>query len=632
MALTISTGLSGGTVGGTVLGVITPKGAAGTVTYSVQSGSLAPGLTLNPNTGVISGTPTSATPSTAVIQATDGVTTATATVSTNPRSASQLPPGISLTALGQIPQHWDPQWFAWLVNSQLQYADVRNAISGTGIAIGSGINGTAAATISLTAQASSAQISGAGLSVLGNSANTTGTFSDIVAPAIAGYTLQVDPTATFLEWAAVPTSAGANPTAVVGLAAVNGVATTFMRSDGAPALDQTIAPTWTGSHIWSKATEVLLSAAGLMATFSDGTQSAIIESASGNMYFGPAVAGVKLNFQTGAGGVVAMTIGTDQGITVGSPTGGDQGAGTLNAAGLYVNGVAVGSGGSNVQVFTQAGGASQTYNVPASAKVVRVYCIGGGGGGGGGAKIASGTNSGGGAGGGGGGASWADFDATALGSSQTIVFSNASTGGNGAAATTVTGSGAAGTAGSNATFGSPALLIAFGGVNGGGGVSGGGGVGGNGGLGIYQTGLAGGSGGTSSAGSVGQAWGTTTLSATGFSPGAGGGGGATSAAGAASAGATGSTTSVSNFSSITPGAAGTSGGGGGGNGPAHTGFAVAQSGGGGGGSGTGATNGGKGGNGVSYGTGGGGGGAAQSTANGGAGGNGGPAAVICIAW
>lgn len=49
------------------------------------------------------------------------------------------------------------------------------------------------------------------------------------------------------------TSSGANPTASVGLTAVNGSAGTFLRSDGAPALDVTIAPTWTGLHTWSHA-------------------------------------------------------------------------------------------------------------------------------------------------------------------------------------------------------------------------------------------------------------------------------------------------------------------------------------------------------------------------------------------
>lgn len=45
---------------------------------------------------------------------------------------------------------------------------------------------------------------------------------------------------------------GANPTASVGLTAVNGSASTFLRSDGAPALDVSIAPTWTGAHTFSK--------------------------------------------------------------------------------------------------------------------------------------------------------------------------------------------------------------------------------------------------------------------------------------------------------------------------------------------------------------------------------------------
>ncbi len=60
-------------------------------------------------------------------------------------------------------------------------------------------------------------------------------------------------TSTALTWNGNPisTAVGANPTASVGLAAVNGVAATFMRSDGAPALSQSIAPTWTAQHIFS---------------------------------------------------------------------------------------------------------------------------------------------------------------------------------------------------------------------------------------------------------------------------------------------------------------------------------------------------------------------------------------------
>lgn len=43
----------------------------------------------------------------------------------------------------------------------------------------------------------------------------------------------------------------ANPSAVVGSAAVNGSASTFMRSDAAPAIDLTAAYTWTGVHTYS---------------------------------------------------------------------------------------------------------------------------------------------------------------------------------------------------------------------------------------------------------------------------------------------------------------------------------------------------------------------------------------------
>lgn len=47
------------------------------------------------------------------------------------------------------------------------------------------------------------------------------------------------------------TSSGANPTATIGLTAVNGSAGTFLRSDGSPALSLSIVPTWTGDHIFT---------------------------------------------------------------------------------------------------------------------------------------------------------------------------------------------------------------------------------------------------------------------------------------------------------------------------------------------------------------------------------------------
>jgi len=48
----------------------------------------------------------------------------------------------------------------------------------------------------------------------------------------------------------IPTGS-ANPTGTIGLSAVNGSATTYLRSDGAPALSQAIAPTWTDLHTFS---------------------------------------------------------------------------------------------------------------------------------------------------------------------------------------------------------------------------------------------------------------------------------------------------------------------------------------------------------------------------------------------
>jgi hypothetical protein len=59
---------------------------------------------------------------------------------------------------------------------------------------------------------------------------------------------------------------GGNPGTSIGLNAVNGVAVTFMRSDGAPALSQAITPTWTGLHTFSGATPlVVINATGAAA-------------------------------------------------------------------------------------------------------------------------------------------------------------------------------------------------------------------------------------------------------------------------------------------------------------------------------------------------------------------------------
>jgi hypothetical protein len=54
----------------------------------------------------------------------------------------------------------------------------------------------------------------------------------------------------------------ANPTASVGLSAVNGTSTNAMRADAAPALNVAIAPTWTGQHIFDVGLKIGASTTG----------------------------------------------------------------------------------------------------------------------------------------------------------------------------------------------------------------------------------------------------------------------------------------------------------------------------------------------------------------------------------
>lgn len=65
----------------------------------------------------------------------------------------------------------------------------------------------------------------------------------------------------------------ANPTGTIGLTAVNGSATSTMRSDGAPALSQAIAPTWTNDHIWTDNDKVILGTGSDLSIYHDGTDS-----------------------------------------------------------------------------------------------------------------------------------------------------------------------------------------------------------------------------------------------------------------------------------------------------------------------------------------------------------------------
>lgn len=88
-------------------------------------------------------------------------------------------------------------------------------------------------------------------------------------------------------------------------------------------------------------------------------------------------------------GTAVLTLTSGGGVQVGSPTGGDKGAGTINASGtIYVNGSALGSTTNpTVQTFLSGSG---TYTTPAGVKWIEVRAIAGGGGGGGSGSSQSG--------------------------------------------------------------------------------------------------------------------------------------------------------------------------------------------------------------------------------------------------
>jgi len=135
---------------------------------------------------------------------------------------------------------------------------------------------------------------------------------------------------------------GANPSASVGLSAVNGSSTTFMRSDAAPALDQTIAPTWTGKNTFNNAVTQLGSSSALQWS----TDLILTRSAAATLQIGAA----------DAASPVAQTI-IGQSVV----------AGTSNTAGASLTiggskGTGSGAGGSLVFQVAPAGSSGSTQN------------------------------------------------------------------------------------------------------------------------------------------------------------------------------------------------------------------------------------------------------------------------------
>lgn len=160
---------------------------------------------------------------------------------------------------------------------------------------------------------------------------------------------------------AAPT--GSNPTASTGLTAVNGSATTFMRSDGAPALSTTISPTMTGDWTYSPSSgnpivinETGVSNYGISIRAPSLVSAAISLAGNGNtpgtsdfqigqdgfnsVFMFNRATGGAFAFASGGLGTV-LRIEGDGGVVVGGPTGGSQGINTVNASAMYVNAVPV---------------------------------------------------------------------------------------------------------------------------------------------------------------------------------------------------------------------------------------------------------------------------------------------------
>jgi hypothetical protein len=116
-----------------------------------------------------------------------------------------------------------------------------STLTDTGLAVAGLVTNTSAGLFGTTPLGSGVQ------TALGLPTNSTGGFPTINGSLTSGNCLKWSLTGIQDGGSTCGVSA-ANPSATIGLTAVNGTASTFMRSDAAPAISQAISPTWTGNH------------------------------------------------------------------------------------------------------------------------------------------------------------------------------------------------------------------------------------------------------------------------------------------------------------------------------------------------------------------------------------------------
>jgi hypothetical protein len=130
---------------------------------------------------------------------------------------------------------------------------------------------------------------------------------------------------------------GGNPTALVGLTAVNGAASTFIRSDGAPAMDQSITPTWTGAHIFNSTVYVNLNSTSAFIVEQSGVYADVlhVDTNHPGVSIGNAISTSALLYIGGYVPATAPTGGNAKGVTLGLAAGGDgAGSGSINRGGI----------------------------------------------------------------------------------------------------------------------------------------------------------------------------------------------------------------------------------------------------------------------------------------------------------
>jgi hypothetical protein len=131
-------------------------------------------------------------------------------------------------------------------------------VNATGIYVNGSAIGAGSGTVTSVGVSSNGTYSGA-VTVGASPVTTSGTITltpnvfTSIAPGVVP--LSGGGTTNFLRadgsWSVPAGTTFANPTATIGLTAVNGSASTSLRSDGAPALSQSIVPTWSGAHTFS---------------------------------------------------------------------------------------------------------------------------------------------------------------------------------------------------------------------------------------------------------------------------------------------------------------------------------------------------------------------------------------------